>query len=107
MLKYVGDFHVFFRQKDGTERDNSWEVSNLGAIKGAVDNGGWKLTRAVFCQSAMAVGTGFGVNVAGIADGEITVTISWNGSIVKPALIDGLLADLEHLVLAIGSSTSL
>ncbi|EFQ31262.1 uncharacterized protein GLRG_06406 [Colletotrichum graminicola M1.001] len=95
MLKYVSDFHEFFTVKDGSERGNSWEVSNLGAISGGAIEGGWKLTRAVFSQSAMTAGPGFAVNVAGIAGGEVTVTLTWNESSIDAALMESLATDLQ------------
>ncbi|KAI8191219.1 hypothetical protein K4K52_011620 [Colletotrichum sp. SAR 10_76] len=93
MLKYVGDFHDFFRQKNGQERSNSWELSNLGAIDGG--SGSWKMTRAVFSQSASVLGPGFSANMAGVVGGEITVTLCWNNSVVEGSLIEGVIADLD------------
>ncbi|KAF6811751.1 hypothetical protein CPLU01_15051 [Colletotrichum plurivorum] len=95
MLKYVSDYHGFFRQKNGEQRSNSWELSNLGAIDGGDDAGDWRMTRAVFSQSASAVSPGFSVNVAGIKGGELTLTICWNPSAVDTALMNGVAADLE------------
>ncbi|WQF84652.1 Putative alcohol acetyltransferase/N-acetyltransferase [Colletotrichum destructivum] len=96
MLKYVSNFHEFFTKKDHGERGNSWEVSNLGAINGGATEGAlWKLNRAVFSQSAMTVGPGFAVNVAGIAGGEVTITLTWNENIVDTALLESLAADLD------------
>ncbi|KAK2057103.1 hypothetical protein LY76DRAFT_117803 [Colletotrichum caudatum] len=95
MLKYVSDFREFFTEKDGCERGNSWEVSNLGVLSGGAIEGGWKLSRAVFSQSAMAAGPGFAVNVAGIAGGEVTVTLTWDEHFVDAALMESLATDLE------------
>ncbi|TQN65238.1 putative alcohol acetyltransferase FCK4 [Colletotrichum shisoi] len=90
------NFHEFFTKKDPRERSNSWEVSNLGAINGGATEGAlWKLKRAVFSQSAMTVGPGFAVNVAGIAGGEVTITLTWNEDLVDTALLESLAADLE------------
>lgn len=93
MLKYVGDFHDFFRQKNGQERSNSWELSNLGAINGG--SGSWNMTRAVFSQSASVLGPGFSANMAGVVGGEITVTLCWNNSVVEGSLVEGVIADLD------------
>ncbi|KAK1517815.1 uncharacterized protein CCOS01_12072 [Colletotrichum costaricense] len=104
MLRYVSDFHDFFRKKDGKARGNSWEVSNLGAIEGsrssdsqaeAEGENGWKLTRAVFSQSAGTVAQAFCVNVAGIAGGETTITLTWNEAVTSPEVVEGLAGDLE------------
>ncbi|KXH33965.1 hypothetical protein CSIM01_02300 [Colletotrichum simmondsii] len=103
MLRYVSDFHDFFRKKDGKPRGNSWEVSNLGAIEGSsssshaeVEGGnGWKLTRAVFSQSAGTVAQAFCVNVAGIAGGETTITLTWNEAVTSTEVVEGLAGDLE------------
>ncbi|KXH56580.1 hypothetical protein CSAL01_03414 [Colletotrichum salicis] len=86
VLRYVGDFHDFFRKKDGNARGNSWEVTYLGAINGNSSSSSegendkgeadWKLTRAVFSQSAGTVAQAFCVNVAGIAGGETTITVT-------------------------------
>ncbi|KAK1689402.1 alcohol acetyltransferase [Colletotrichum godetiae] len=103
MLRYVGDFHDFFRKKDGKARGNSWEVSNLGAINGnstsegedGKGEAGWKLTRAVFSQSAGTVAQAFCVNVAGIAGGETTITVTWNEAITETEVVEVLVVDLE------------
>ncbi|GKT40366.1 putative alcohol acetyltransferase FCK4 [Colletotrichum spaethianum] len=107
MLKYVSNFHEFFTTKNGCERGNSWEVSNLGAISGGTIEGNWKLTRAVFSQSAMPVGAGFGVNVAGIAGGEVTVTLTWDESVIDSALMETLATDLEAWTQQLGAGVSL
>ncbi|KAK1984582.1 alcohol acetyltransferase [Colletotrichum cereale] len=107
MLKYVGDFRDFFTKKNGSERGNSWEVSNLGAISGGTIAGGWKMTRAVFSQSAMAAGPGFAVNVAGIAAGEVTVTLTWNESFVDTALMESLATDLDSWTQQLAAGISL
>ncbi|KAK2007975.1 hypothetical protein LZ32DRAFT_33125 [Colletotrichum eremochloae] len=107
MLKYVSDFHEFFTKKNGSERGNSWEVSNLGAIRGGTVEGDWKLTRAVFSQSAMAAGPGFAVNVAGIAGGEVTVTLTWDESFVDAALMESLATDLEAWTQKLAAGISL
>ncbi|KXH60781.1 hypothetical protein CNYM01_04317 [Colletotrichum nymphaeae SA-01] len=106
MLRYVSDFHDFFRKKDGKPRGNSWEVSNLSAINGnsssnsnshaEVGSGnGWKLTRAVFSQSAGTVAQAFCVNVAGIAGGETTITLTWNEAVTSTEVVEALAGDLE------------
>ncbi|OHE98187.1 hypothetical protein CORC01_06555 [Colletotrichum orchidophilum] len=95
MLRYVGDFHDFFKKKDGSARGNSWEVSNLGAINGEGEGEGWKLTRAVFSQSAGTIAPPVCVNAAGVAGGETTVTLTWNESIIETKLVEALAADLE------------
>ncbi|KAL0936225.1 uncharacterized protein CTRU02_208440 [Colletotrichum truncatum] len=109
MLKYVSDFHDFFRKKDGGERGSSWEISNVGALNGGSDDDSWRLTRAMFSQSASIFGPGFSANIAGIAGGEITITLCWNVSVVDNALMEGLAKDLEVLIpeVANGSPLSL
>ncbi|KAK1716744.1 alcohol acetyltransferase [Colletotrichum acutatum] len=114
MLRYVDDFHGFFRKKDGKARGDSWEVSNLGAINGRSNNTSniddnnnhsqgegkndvqdWKLTRAVFSQSAGTVAQAFCVNVAGIAGGETTITVTWNEAVTATEVVEALAGDLE------------
>ncbi|KAK1994443.1 hypothetical protein LX36DRAFT_673136 [Colletotrichum falcatum] len=107
MLKYVSNFHEFFMKKNGSERGNSWEVSNLGAISGRTTEGGWKLTRALFSQSAMPVGPGFAVNAAGVAGGEVTVALTWNESFVDTALMELLATDLEAWTQRLAAGTPL
>ncbi|KAF9871393.1 hypothetical protein CkaCkLH20_11040 [Colletotrichum karsti] len=107
MLKYVGDYHEYFREKNGGERGNSWELSNLGAIRGGEDDGNWKLVRAVFSQSASLLGPAFSANVAGVAGGEVTITLCWNTSVVDGSLFDGLAADLGAWVSEIANGVPL
>jgi hypothetical protein len=107
MLKYVGDFHKFFLGKNGTERHNSWEVSNIGAFKtGHVENG-WNVTQGVFCQSASPTGAAMAANVLGVAGGELTITMSWHEGVVESDLVNGVADDLTAWIRKLGEGASL
>ncbi|TGJ84160.1 hypothetical protein E0Z10_g4619 [Xylaria hypoxylon] len=101
----IGDWHEFFRSKFGKARDGTWELSNLGSLN-AIDAGisghenvekegrRWVIDRAVFTQGT-AVGSAICINVAGVAEHGIHVTISWQDAIVDVDLVEKLVGDLQ------------
>ncbi|KAM0330190.1 hypothetical protein ACHAQA_004364 [Verticillium albo-atrum] len=97
LLKWVGDWHDYLRKADGKPHDWSWEISNLGAVRGAAsggDGGGWAIKRAVFAQSALMSGPAMTLNLAGVVGGEISGTLTWQEHTVDAELVEGLVGDL-------------
>ncbi|KAM0279450.1 hypothetical protein ACHAQH_004611 [Verticillium albo-atrum] len=95
LLKWVGDWHDYLGQADGKPHDWTWEISNLGAIKGAGENG-WGVTRAVFAQSALMSGPAMTLNLAGVVGGEISGTMTWQEKTVDAELVEGVVGDLAE-----------
>ncbi|KAI0543009.1 hypothetical protein GGR58DRAFT_450329 [Xylaria digitata] len=103
----VGDWHEFFRSKFGKARDTTWELSNLGSLN-ATDagrsgpenvlrggkEGHWFIDRAVFTQGT-AVGSALCINVAGVAEHGVYVTISWQDGTVDIELVEEVVRDVQ------------
>lgn len=95
MIKYIGNWDEFWNGKDGKPRTESWEVSNIGVLKSAETASGPKATRLMFSNGAMVAGPPIGVDVASVAGSKLTVTLSWQDTIVDDELIDQLRSDLR------------
>jgi energy-coupling factor transporter ATP-binding protein EcfA2 len=102
MLKYAGDWHPWWQKMDGKPRKKTWEVSNVGTMDGGCEGSDpgqakkWTATRDVFSQSAMKLGAAIGVNVAGIAGGVVSISLTWPEGVVDNELINGLMSDLAE-----------
>ncbi|GFP54314.1 hypothetical protein ACSS6W_002021 [Trichoderma asperelloides] len=96
MLKFVGDWDAFWRGKDGKPRTESWEISNIGVLKSAeTANNSPKATRMFFSNGTMVAGPPIGVDVASVAGSKLTVSLSWQDTIVDDELMDQLRSDLR------------
>ncbi|KAJ5831834.1 hypothetical protein N7474_000145 [Penicillium riverlandense] len=100
LLAWVSDWFKRAKEMQGKPRDATWEVSNLGsmpcrATRTGAGNDGWKLRRSIFTQSGNAIGPAFAVNVSSIAQGPLTLALTWQEGIVEGALMDGLAKDLD------------
>ncbi|KAI5458709.1 alcohol acetyltransferase [Mariannaea sp. PMI_226] len=94
LLKYIPDWETFWKKKQGQQRDYSWEISNIGALKRPED-GRRKITRAMFTNGIIVAGPPLCLNVVSVPDGPLTLTISWNQDVVPEELMKGLLEDLS------------
>jgi hypothetical protein len=100
LLAWVSDWFKRANKMQGKPRDTTWEVSNLGSMpcrpaRTGAGNDGWKLRRSIFTQSGNAIGAAFDVNVSSVAQGPLTLTLTWQEGIVEGALMDGLAKDLD------------
>ncbi len=109
----IGDWHEFIRKKFGKARDSTWELSNLGSLDAAdagisrLENaergqdvekeGRWFIDRAVFTQGN-AIGAAININVAGVAEHGVYVTVSWQDGVVDIGLVEELVGDLRASV---------
>lgn len=98
LMAWVSDYNEWWRKKLGKERENTWELSNIGAADFTPDDEKaiWSVDRVIFSQSANVAGPAFSVSVAGVKGGELAVTLSWQESIVDEQLLDGVAGDLEQ-----------
>jgi len=94
LLKWVSDWHVWFKKKDGLPRDTTWGMSNLGVIAGTDGTKSWEPKRLVFSQSAMIAGAAIGVNLAGVAGGDVSMTVTWPEGTVDNTMVRGLAVDV-------------
>lgn len=99
LMDYVTDWQKRWEGKIGKSRDATWEVSNIGLIKGVTDDyqslGVWDIRRSFFTQPAFLAGPGFGVNVTGVEGGEVTLTLNWQGGIIDDTIVNGVVEDLS------------
>ncbi|KAF3400177.1 hypothetical protein F1880_008116 [Penicillium rolfsii] len=103
LLKYVNDFQQeLCLSKLGSERDKSFEVSNVGVFSGEVVPGKPRIEGMVFSQCASVIGNAIGVSVITGADGCMVLAITWQDGVVEESLIEGavehLTKDFENLI---------
>ena len=110
MLSWVSDWKKFWTDKFGTKRGSTWEVSNIGSFKAAEASdgreGGWIITRSLMTQGALPAGSAFSVNMAGVEDRGLCLSLTWQETIVERELMDGLAADLKASLMRLGESGS-
>lgn len=100
LLKFVSDMDDFMRKKNGTERGALWELSNLGVLKSSplVDNPaaqGWRITRAMFSNSASIIGEAISFSAISVPDGPLTIAMSYNDGVMSDELVKGVATDLR------------
>lgn len=97
LMDYVTDWQKRWEGKIGKQRDATWEVSNIGLIKGNADRaqGAWTIQRSFFTQPAFLAGPAFAVNVTGVEGAEVTLTLNWQGGVIDDAIVEGVVEDLS------------
>jgi hypothetical protein len=95
LMAWVSDWNERWLKMVGKNRESTWEVSNVGAIDFEKD-GAWMVDRVVFSQSGHVAGAAFSVSVAGVKGADLTITLSWQESIISDELADGLEEDLRE-----------
>ena len=101
VLGLLRDYDAYFKGLLGKKREESFEVSNLGAWREDVDEAeGWRVTRAVFSQCASVTGAAVAVSVISVA-GELGFCVQWMEGVVEEKLgkgvVKGLKEELEGL----------
>lgn len=98
LLGYLGDLRAHWLGKLGKPRDATWEISNIGSMKGeglGGAGGAWSIRRSLFSQPVPVASVAFSVNVAGLEDGPVSLVLSWQETIVDDSLVDGVAGDLR------------
>lgn len=97
LIAWVTDWQKRWEGQIGQQRDATWAISNVGSVKGVGSEGpgGWRIQRSLFTQCAAVAGPGFSINVTGIEGGEVTLTMSWQDTIIDTDVVDGVVADLS------------
>ncbi len=98
LMAWVSDYNAWWRKKLGKEREETWQLSNVGAADFDADDEkvGWSVDRVVFSQSGHVAGSAFSVSVSGVKGGDLAITLSWQESIVDDELLDGVAVDLRE-----------
>lgn len=100
LLGYMGDMRKHWLNKVGKPRSGTWELSNVGTIKGnsAEGSGAWSIRRLLFSQPVLVAGTAFNVNVAGLEGGPVNLVLNWQETVVDDSIIEGVAEDVESWV---------
>ena len=99
LSKYVSNWNEFFQKKNGMPRPSSWEVSNVGVLTPhAVKDAKYKITRILFSNAGMPTGAAIGLNVASVAGGSLSISVSWQENTVEDELVEYLAKGLQRLV---------
>ncbi len=102
LSKYVSNWNNFLKKKDGSPREASWEISNIGVLSpdaaGAGGDGKYKITRVFFSNAGMPTGPPIGFNVASLANGPLSICLCWQKDIVEDELVEYLAQGLTKLV---------
>lgn len=109
LLGFVSDWKIFWADKLGTFRNESWACSNAGSLKmadaGSQANGdAWTIDRLVFTQGALPTGAAFQVSVAGVQNKGITITLSCQSGVIDEALVRAVGEDMEAALSGFASS---
>ena len=97
------DMREFFLSRVGTERGTSFDVSNLGGIRGKnIGERTWKMGRVLFSRSAFVSGSAVAVGVVSGPDECLSLGFSWQEGIVSDRVIDELIrgtcTEIDNLV---------
>jgi hypothetical protein len=95
------DMRGMFLVMVGRERDSSFEISNLGVVRGGEREGRWKMGRWRFSRSAFIAGGAFSIGVITAIDGCLCLGFSWQEGVVDRGLIRDVVemvrVEIEHL----------
>jgi len=84
-----------FSSKVGTERDSSFDISNVGAM-GNCGEGRWGAGRTVFSRSAFASGCVLPIAVATGGDRCMVLGFTWQEGIVGEELVRSIIQSVER-----------
>ncbi|KAK4936581.1 Alcohol acetyltransferase [Elasticomyces elasticus] len=107
LLKYAGDLHQRFKGKIGKDRDETFEISNIGVYKSGVAEDKdceWKVGRVVFSQCADVCGPAIGVSLVTGGDGCLNIGLSWLEGIVEGVWMEQMMRTLRQVVEEISRS---
>jgi hypothetical protein len=88
--------HKFLTSRVGKTPSETYELSNVGALKNELEDEKWRIQRVIFTQSGMATGPAVGFNVASVAGGPLTISVSWLEGDIDESLVDELIKDVER-----------
>ncbi|GKZ35725.1 hypothetical protein AbraIFM66950_006477 [Aspergillus brasiliensis] len=101
LLKHISDFQDLFRGKIGKDRDESFEVSNVGVLQSSQeeDPSRPQIKRAMFSQTPSALGAALDVSSISGGDGCLVLGITWQEGVAElefvNAVIDTLVKEIH------------
>jgi len=94
-FKQCPDMREMFTSRIGTERDSSFDISNIGVISN-VEDGKWQVGRTVFSRSAFANGCALSISVATGGNGCIVLGFTWQAGIVNEEFVQSVILGVER-----------
>lgn len=96
LMGYVSDWNKRWLDRIGKARDCTWDFANVGSMSGVTRGSekGWSIRRSLFAQPAKVAGPALGVGISGVEGRDLTLTFTWQETILDATLVDGLVADL-------------
>ena len=101
LLRYAGNLHTFLSKKVGKEREQSFEVSNIGVFKSVLtgqSDKSWSIGRMVFSQCSNVAGPALNLSMVTGGDGCLTMGISWLEGVVETEWAQLVLKDLKSMI---------
>lgn len=107
LLAYAGDLRARWLGKIGKPRDATWEVSNIGSMRGEGRAGAdaWSIRRSLFSQPVPTASVAFCVNVAGVDGGPVNLVLNWQDTIIDNSVVTGVAEDLRAWTKEFGRSS--
>ncbi|KZV74362.1 hypothetical protein PENSPDRAFT_203524 [Peniophora sp. CONT] len=97
ILRHVGDMRELHEKSIGKPRNNTFEVSNTGAVDGSGE-GPWRISQLLFSQCGSITGEAVNFSVSSVRGGPMTVSAGWVQDVVDEAFVDAILDKLVSLV---------
>jgi hypothetical protein len=95
LLPYAGSIHKMFLSKLGRPREDTFQVSNIGAFKNDVREGEWRIERMFFTQCGLA-GSAFTFNCVSVVDGPLVISVTWSAGDVGDELMGKIVGDVRY-----------
>ena len=107
LLRYAGDLLAFLIKKVGKDREQSFEVSNIGVFKPAAisrRDKTWSIGRMVFSQCSNVAGPALNLSMVTGGDGCLTMGISWLEDVVENEWVQLVMKDLKSTMKDLAST---
>jgi hypothetical protein len=86
-----------FLSKLGKSREDTFQVSNIGAFKNEVREGDrqWRIERMFFTQCGLA-GSAFTFNCVSVVGGPLIISVTWSAGDVGDELMGRIVGDVRY-----------
>ncbi|KAM0198947.1 hypothetical protein ACHAPQ_012178 [Fusarium lateritium] len=97
-LNRIQDLVSHCKSQGGTERNYTYELSNLGSTSDILpsDGSNLKLEKLVFTQCAMVAGPAIGFNCASTRGGPLVISVTWEQGIIEESVVDHVVRELKE-----------
>jgi len=94
-FKHCTDMREVFSSRIGSERDSSFDISNVGVMSND-GQGEWRAGRTIFSRSAFASGCVLPIAVVTGGDSCMVLGFTWQEGIVKAELVRSIIRSVEQ-----------